>query len=359
MNALPWHLGLLGTVRLRGPDSRETRPERKLAALLALLALEGPTHRSRLVGLLWPETREAAARNNLVQMLRKLRSATGADLVGGGELLSLGSALDVDARRARDACTRGEFATLHRFGGELLAGLRYDDCPDLDDWLLAERERWTEWRVGAAREEAARLEREGRYDEAAARTRVLLDLNPLSEDAYRRCEAFLRRESGVDPLPETLSLLADIERGRLPAPVVPQALPLATLRPPTLVGREREWARMEAAWQAGQVIFICGEPGAGKTRLALESMFALSNDSAFEPTVEHADAILIRKTLCSGAVIGTVEKSLEVAGGPDFYRAFGLERLVRDVHGAPFHPLPEKAQQLFTGRLALGLEPVA
>jgi acyl-CoA dehydrogenase len=31
---------------------------------------------------------------------------------------------------------------------------------------------------------------------------------------------------------------------------------------------------------------------------------------------------------------------------------------LRDVHGAQFHPLPEKRQQLFTGRLAMGLEPV-
>ncbi len=31
---------------------------------------------------------------------------------------------------------------------------------------------------------------------------------------------------------------------------------------------------------------------------------------------------------------------------------------MRDVHGVQFHPLPEKRQQLFTGRLALGLDPI-
>jgi hypothetical protein len=36
----------------------------------------------------------------------------------------------------------------------------------------------------------------------------------------------------------------------------------------------------------------------------------------------------------------------------------GLERLVRDLHAAPFHPLTPKRQQRFTGRLALGLDPV-
>ena len=37
----------------------------------------------------------------------------------------------------------------------------------------------------------------------------------------------------------------------------------------------------------------------------------------------------------------------------------GLERLVRDSFAAQFHPLPENMQQLFTGRLALGLDPIA
>ncbi|MFC4456118.1 ATP-binding protein [Deinococcus sonorensis] len=48
----------------------------------------------------------------------------------------------------------------------------------------------------------------------------------------------------------------------------PKALPLTVLRPPVLIGREREWARMEQAWRAGQVIYLQGAPGVGKTRLA-------------------------------------------------------------------------------------------
>ncbi len=34
------------------------------------------------------------------------------------------------------------------------------------------------------------------------------------------------------------------------------------------------------------------------------------------------------------------------------------ERLLRDVHGAQFHPLPKKRQHLFTGKLALGQDPI-
>jgi acyl-CoA dehydrogenase len=47
---------------------------------------------------------------------------------------------------------------------------------------------------------------------------------------------------------------------------------------------------------------------------------------------------------------------MEVAGGASFYRRVGLERAFRDIQGSRFHPLQEKAQWRYTGRLALGLD---
>jgi len=93
-------------------------------------------------------------------------------------------------------------------------------------------------------------------------------------------------------------------------------------------------------------------------QLAVDAMVALTNDWDFAPTVETANAVLVRKTIAAKAILATVEKALETAGGPGFYRALGLERLLRDAHGVQFHPLPEKRQQQFTGRLALGLDPI-
>ena len=54
----------------------------------------------------------------------------------------------------------------------------------------------------------------------------------------------------------------------------------------------------------------------------------------------------------------TTEKALKATGGAGFYRKFGLEQLLRDAHGAQFHPLPAKRQHHFTGQLALGLAPI-
>jgi len=93
-------------------------------------------------------------------------------------------------------------------------------------------------------------------------------------------------------------------------------------------------------------------------QLAGESMVALANDLDFEPEMARTNAILVRKTLVARAALATAEKALEVTGGSGFYRASGLERFVRDAHAAQFHPMQEKRQHLFTGRLALGLDPV-
>ena len=92
-------------------------------------------------------------------------------------------------------------------------------------------------------------------------------------------------------------------------------------------------------------------------RIARDDMVRLANDFDFAPSADLASEVLTRKTICARHVIATAEKAMELAGGAGFFRKLGLERLLRDVHGAQFHPLPEKRQQVFTGRLQLGLEP--
>jgi len=93
-------------------------------------------------------------------------------------------------------------------------------------------------------------------------------------------------------------------------------------------------------------------------QLAMDDMVRLADDLNFAMGLDVTDAILVRKTIVAENVLATVEKALETAGGAGFYRKTGLERLLRDAHGAQFHPLPAKSQHRFTGRLALGLDPI-
>jgi alkylation response protein AidB-like acyl-CoA dehydrogenase len=94
-------------------------------------------------------------------------------------------------------------------------------------------------------------------------------------------------------------------------------------------------------------------------QLAIDDMVRLANDLDFPMTLEIANAVLVRKTIVAEHVLSTVEKALEAAGGVGFYRKTGLERFLRDAYGAQFHPLSGKRQHTFTGRIALGLDPIA
>jgi alkylation response protein AidB-like acyl-CoA dehydrogenase len=94
-------------------------------------------------------------------------------------------------------------------------------------------------------------------------------------------------------------------------------------------------------------------------QLAVDDMVRLANDLDFTPSLDVSNAILMRKTIAAESVLATVEKALEAAGGAGFYRKAGLERLLRDAHAAQFHPLPAKRQHHFTGRIALGLDPIS
>ena len=86
---LQLRLQLLGAPRLIVAEGAARPLNRADAALLALLAIEGPTSRARAIGLLWPDSDEPAARNALRQRLFRLRRTAGADLIDAAEWLSL------------------------------------------------------------------------------------------------------------------------------------------------------------------------------------------------------------------------------------------------------------------------------
>ena len=94
-------------------------------------------------------------------------------------------------------------------------------------------------------------------------------------------------------------------------------------------------------------------------QIGLESMIANTGGFDADMTIERANGALIRKTIVAEAVRLTSEKALEASGGSGYLRSSGIERLLRDVEAAQFHPMPAKEQKLFTGRLAMGLDPVS
>ena len=92
------------------------------------------------------------------------------------------------------------------------------------------------------------------------------------------------------------------------------------------------------------------------TSMAVEQMIHIAETAM--PGDETTNRALIGRTLAGQGAIRTVERAMEVAGGASFYRRIGLERAFRDVQGARFHPLQEKAQLRHSGRFALGFDTI-
>lgn len=287
-----WRLEVLGAARLLG-GAEPLSLQRRAAAVLTYLALEGPSPKYRVAGLLWPDSPEGTARNNMRQLLHRLRTATGVELVMGCETISLAGQVATDAVELRAHVLAGRHAQALVPGGALLGALDFDDCPEFEAWLSHAREQLEGLRRRAAIAESEACERKGDLAGAQHFAERLMALDPLSEEAYRRlmrlhylagdrmaalrlferCREMLREEFDATPHPETAALAREVERGQVRALHVPRVdppLPLPLQRPPVLVGREREWREMEEAWQAGHALVLLAEPGVGKTRLAVD-----------------------------------------------------------------------------------------
>lgn len=294
---------LLGAPRLILAGVEEHALERKDAALLAMLALDGKGARARVAELLWPDAELDKARNNLRQRLFRLRRLAGTDLVRAGETLALADGVEHDLVEAVDldgAATRSD----------LLGTLAYDDCGDLADWVASARARWRKRHRAALEQRADRLEREGRVAAALICADRLVANDPMAEDAvrrlmrlhalrgdraaalgvFRKLQDALAHELSTRPAEVTQALAAQIASG---AAVGGDALKVqapAVLRPPRLIGRDTEWRKLEQAWNTARCACVLGEAGIGKSRLLAE--FAATRADAVGSAARSGDSAI-------------------------------------------------------------------
>lgn len=282
-SAAPLQLRLLAVPALERGDGTRVALERKDAALLALLAIDGPTSRSRAAALLWPDAEPQKARNSLRQRLFRLRRAAGCDVVDESSALALASDIAPDVASLRSQLARDPSAIT----GDVLGSFGYEDCAELDDWVRSAREHFRVQRRDTLSAAAAEDEAAGRIARALVYAERLVTDEPLSEQAHRllmrlhyrrgdraaalaayaRCEQWLRRELDADPSAETRELAQLIERsGELPGTAA-RRIPTTLTRPPQLIGRERQWRALEEAWERRRVVVLTADAGMGKTRL--------------------------------------------------------------------------------------------
>ena len=91
-------------------------------------------------------------------------------------------------------------------------------------------------------------------------------------------------------------------------------------------------------------------------KMSLEDMVRMNDNHGFKPGIGLVNDVLTRKAIIAEKVKEVVEISAELVGGPGFYKGHGMERIVRDIRAIHYHPLPLRRQQVFSGRLALGLD---
>jgi len=272
------------TIRLLGPPqivfkSGHHPLERKAAGLLAYLAMHGESARNTLAALFWPDAEADGARNNLRQMLFKLRKSARQDLIIGSTHLRLAPGVLVDANASPLA------------DRQLLEGCQYADCSEFAAWLDAERTRLDQLWLHGAVTEAEALESAGQFDAALRVADDIVRRMPLEELGYRRlirlhylrgdrgaalaayeqCVERLRRELDIAPSEETRLLAASLEAGLAATPRPARAaVPVTLSRPPRLIGREHELEALDRVWGERRAFIVVGDPGLGKSRLLAE-----------------------------------------------------------------------------------------
>lgn len=288
---------LLGDVALE-LDGHPLRFARRSGLALAVyLASAGRAQsRAALATMIAGESDEASASMALRNALRDLRAALGDHVLIDTRSVALAPTLalvsDVVAFEATaQASTEQQSLGVLReavacYGGEFAPGLVLKGAPEFDEWLLHERERLRDLYLRVLAQLATAEERAGDRVSAIVTTRRLLAADPWREEAHRalmrllvaggqraaalvqfeQCRAILQRELGVEPQPETLALVEQLQAGPV-AP--PHNLPA---RPTAFIDRPAERALLAEQLQRPdcRLVTIVGIGGAGKTRLALE-----------------------------------------------------------------------------------------
>jgi DNA-binding SARP family transcriptional activator/predicted ATPase len=296
----------------------------KTSALLTYLAVESARLHSRrsLAGLLWPERPDSAALANLRHTLSSLRRTLNEQF---NEPLSFfnispktlrfnptveiqvdlaefeAHLAEVDQHDNYDLPARISHlrAAVQLYHGRFMEGFSLKGCPEFEDWMLLRRENLFLQFQNALRSLAAAYEASGAWQSALSSLRQLLHFEPWDESAHRKvmallaihnqrsaaisqyehCHQLLQEELGVEPEEDTVRLYEQIRQGKYTQPTIKESqrrsIRLAKPSPTPFVGRQHQLEKLHQVLRRaleghGQVLFISGEAGCGKTSLAWE-----------------------------------------------------------------------------------------
>jgi DNA-binding SARP family transcriptional activator/tetratricopeptide (TPR) repeat protein len=298
---------LFGRLEIRrdGMPVAFSTPRKSLEVLSYLLMnRSAPASREYLAFLIYPDDEESSARAKLRATLNDMPKILPApfanyvivdsDKVRWNPDASLW--LDVDAFEAAAADPQRLSTAIDLYRGDLLPQL-------YDEWIEARRETYRNAYVRCLDAAISAARSKADFPAAIEAARKALTLDPYREDVVRRIisiryqsgdragalteyDAFVKRlrsEMDAEPMAETIALADRIRRGfeldeepDAPAPL-PSAAPVLPF-----VGRQDEFAQLLECWtravqRRGNVAFVGGEGGIGKSRLALEFANAIED----------------------------------------------------------------------------------
>jgi DNA-binding SARP family transcriptional activator len=266
----------------------------RLQRFLALIAMRRDLQqRSRLAFELWPDSDERQARTNLRKLLHDFRHS----LPDIGQFVQIDNEIvrwiptgpsEVDVLRFRDAIAAGDLELAARlYSGDLLPA-----C--YDDWVMAERAKLRAEASGILVRLANEAAERDDHEATIRHAQHVIDLEPTDEAAvriqmeahlalgdrgaalrsYHRYAEALERDLAVEP-DEAIRAIYRQLRANTPHREELQGEDAAPVAESPFVGRERELDQLIQIWNAARegrahLVLLSGEPGIGKSRLALE-----------------------------------------------------------------------------------------
>ena len=277
-----------------------------LRLLAYLLVRRGTVGRQNAAFALWPDDPEDVALGKLRRHLYNLRSAlesTEGDtawITADDSVIHLKvDRLWVDAKEfeALSCQSDGSAAAADLYAADLYAADLLENYDD--EWVIVERDRLRSLAVSNLAKLTAACRSKREFEPAIRFAARLLDLEPWREDVvrlmiklryeagdrsgafneYERFASRLREDMGIEPMPETRALMIAVSRNDTVAEEADRSRrddAVIRSRPTgAFVGRRSEMEFLSSRWGraaigSGGGLFIAGESGIGKTRLAHE-----------------------------------------------------------------------------------------